>query len=97
MKFKLSHTKIDSFCGDVVSLCIISDKDVSKENIKWYTDNENVSIRDFSNEPNFAFNDKVLVTLRCIGVSTVCAEIGDEKLCCDITVRERRRFKKGDK
>lgn len=97
MKFKLSHTKIDSFCCDVLPLCIIGEEDISSKNIKWYTDNENVSIRGFSNEPNFAFYDKILVTLRNVGTSKIFVEIGEEKLCCEVTVRERRRFKKGDK
>ena len=97
MNFKLSHTKVESFCSDVFALRIIAESDISNENIKWYADNENVSVKQFSNEPNLAFSDKVLITLRKVGTSKVFAEIGEEKLCCEVTVRERRRFKKGEK
>lgn len=97
MNFKLSHTKIESFCSDVLALRIIAEDDIANANIKWYADNDNVSIKGFSNEPNLAFSDKVLVTLRKVGASKVFAEIGEEKLCCEITVRERRRFKEGEK
>lgn len=97
MKLKFSHTTINSFCGDVLPLSIVATNDISNENIKWYSENENVSIKNFSDEANFAFSDKVLITLRQVGSSKIFAEIGGEKLCCEVTVRERRRFKKGEK
>lgn len=93
---KLSHSKIESFCGDVLPLNIIADRDLSAENIKWYSDNENVKITGFSNEELLPFNDGVLITLMSVGSACVFAEIGDEKLCCEVSVRERRRFKIGD-
>lgn len=94
---KLSKSKIESFYSDVLPLYIIADRDISSEDIKWYSENENVKIRGFSDAEQMPFNDGVLITLMGVGTSKVFAEIGDEKLCCEVLVRERRRFKKGEK
>ena len=94
---KLSKSKIESFCGDVLPLYIVADRDVSAVDIKWYTDNQNVKIRGFSDAENMPFNDGVLITLMGVGSAKVFAEIEGETLCCEVKVRERRRFKKGDK
>lgn len=93
---KLSHCKIESFCGDVLPLNIVSDIDVSDKEIKWYTDNDNIKVRGFSDANPLPFNDGVLITLMGVGSAKVFAEIGDEKLCCEVTVRERHRYKKGE-
>lgn len=93
---KLTHSKIKSFCGDVLPLSVVSDRDISSESIKWYTDNCNVKIREFSDANPLPFNDSVLVSLRAVGETKVFAEIGEVILCCEVSVRERRRYKKGD-
>lgn len=97
MKLKLSHSKINSFCGDVIALRLLSENDISNEDIKWYADNENIRIREFSKEKSYAFSDAVLITLRNVGNANIYAEYMGEKLCCEVEIRERRRYKKGEK
>ena len=45
---KLSKAKIESFCGDVLPIELISDTDITKADIKWYVKGDSVSGRFFT-------------------------------------------------
>ncbi len=98
MSIKLSHTHIDSFCGNVLPLYLDCDSDISRAQIKWSTsDGDTVAIRSFEGDDEFAFNHGVLLTLTRPGNATVSAALDGVTYTCEISVREMRRAKPGDK
>lgn len=92
----LSKSTITSFCGNVVPLKLLSQESLAQEDIKWYTDSNVVSIRDFAHEKEFAFNDGVLLTLKEEGTALVWAEYKGQKYTCEVTSQKRRTASKDD-
>lgn len=98
MNIKLSHTHIESFCGNVLPLYLECDSDISKAQIKWSTDNSDVvALRTFAGDDPFSFNHGVLLTLMKPGCATVSAVLEGEAYKCEISVREMKRAQPGDK
>ncbi len=97
MSIKLSHTHIESFCGNVLPLYLECDSDISKAQINWKTDNNDViAIRSFEGDDAFSFNHGVLLTLMKAGHATVSAALDGEAYKCEISVREMRCAQPGD-
>ena len=63
MKYRLSNEKINSFRGDVISLRLISNGMVLRENYMGLYNPEIVFIREFSGEDEDCFDDGVLLIL----------------------------------
>lgn len=95
-KIKLSKQSISTFRGDVVTLQLLGDTDLSKAPIKWtVADSELLHIRDFSkNSPNpynadsNPFNDGVLLSMLSVGETEVTATLDGTKYTCFVSIRE---------
>jgi len=87
MTVRLSRERIDSFCGNVLPLRLLSASDLSAAQIFWRTEGEAVALRTFSEEEEFPFNDGVLLTLMKPGKARVLAELNGAEYACDVTVR----------
>lgn len=96
MPVRLSCEKIDSFCGNVLAIKLLSDKDISNSQIRWYSEGDAVSIRTFESEKEFPFSDGALITLLCPGSDAVCAEIDGETLRCPVSIRPMKRAVPGE-
>ncbi|MBE6630692.1 MAG: hypothetical protein E7624_07595 [Ruminococcaceae bacterium] len=97
MQIRLSQAKIESFKGNVLPLYLISDKDLSKEDITFHTDNEEVVIlHTFKSDDPQSIAHGALLTLVGVGHATVRADYAGESYCCEVSVREMRRAKPGE-
>ena len=98
MSIWLSRELISSFCGDVVALKLLSDEDISSDEILWNRDSEAVKIRDdFKYDERFPFTNGVLITLMEVGTATVTAIHRSKRYSCKIEIRERIHAESGDK
>ena len=86
----LSHKTINSYCGNVVPLRLVSEYDISGENIIWKCDGECVTVKDFSKENEWAFNDGILLTLTKPGNALVECIYNNQTYTCTVNVRERK-------
>lgn len=87
MTVRLSRERIDSFCGNVLPLRLLSSSDLSGQPISWRVEGESVALRTFSSEADHPFSDGVLLTLTKPGLSSVFAEWNGESYCCPVSVR----------
>lgn len=95
---KLSKTDINTFVGNVVSLQLLSQKDISSEDIKWSSSDENiVYIRDFKTDGKPNFSDGVLLVMMGIGSAKVTAELYGDVFTCDVTIRDIQKASENDK
>jgi len=99
----LSKTSIRSFAGDVVSLQLLGDSDLTKEDIRWKADGEYVHIRTFTDQDHyrydddrFGFNNGVLLTLLKPGTSAVTAEYAGITYTCTVSAREMKKASSDD-
>jgi len=90
MSMRFTKDSVNSFCGHVVPLRIVCDRDISQESIIWTSDSEAVGIHSFAQGSPYSFHDGVLLTLRQIGHAVITAELNGEVCRCEVTVRERR-------
>jgi len=90
MSIKLSKSSISSFVGDVLPLQLISDEDISKKNIVWTASSDIVSVRTFSGDGEFDFNDGILLTLLTPGNAVVTAELDGTTYECSINIRKMK-------
>ncbi|MBQ8606503.1 MAG: hypothetical protein IJ408_07160 [Clostridia bacterium] len=91
MSIKLSKTKIESFCGDVLPIELLSDADITKADIRWYVIGEAASVRSFPADAPYSHTNKALITFLKPGIAKVVAELEGEKYECEIFAREMRR------
>lgn len=96
MTVRFSRESIDSFCGDVLPLRLVTDRDISSENIKWRAEGDAVLLRTFDGEEEFPFSDGVLVTLVKPGEAAIYAALDGAEYACPVSVRQMRRAKEGD-
>ena len=95
---KLSKTNIDTFVGNVVSLQLFSDKDISSENIIWSSSDDSiVYIRDFKTEGKTNFSDGVLLVMMGLGNAEIKAEYNGEAFTCTVVTREMKKADENDK
>ena len=94
---KLSKAKIESFCGDVLPIELISDTDITKADIKWYVKGDSVSVRSFTDDDPYSYRNQAILTLLKPGNATVCATVSEQEFCCDVKVREAKKAQKSDK
>lgn len=87
---KIIPSSIHSFVGNVVAVRLVSDRDISKENITWSASSDTVSIKSFSDDTRYAFSDGVLLTLSHVGQATVTAYLDGNEYTLPITVREMK-------
>ena len=92
MKLYISKDKIETFCGNVFSLRLVSDEDISKKDINWESDGDAVSIRDFKGEDKDCFNHGILLTAVNEGECTVKAELDGRTYECRVKVHQMRTF-----
>lgn len=91
MSIRFSHDSIHSFKGNVLPLYLVSDKDLSKEDITFYSDDEDVVIlHTFKGEDPQSIAHCALLTLVGVGSTTVRATYGEEQFVCEVTVREMK-------
>ncbi len=93
MERKLSKTKIESFCGDVVPLRLLGGAPGSPA-VTWSADGGCVRVRSFADEPE-PFTEGVLLTLMKPGSAAVTASCGGETYTCAVEVRERKAAASG--
>ncbi len=87
-KTRLSKRQIKTFAGDVVSLRLISQEDISRADIRWTTtDPDIVSIRTFRGNDDDSFSDGVLLTMLSEGNCDITAELDGSTFSCPVTVR----------
>lgn len=92
-----SKPEIRSFAGDVVTLQLFADRDLSKAPVRWKTENPEVAtFRDFSKEID-GFADKILVTLRSAGITEITASLDGEEISCPVYVHKARHADSEDK
>jgi len=89
MSIRLSHSEITSFCGHVLPLRLLADRDISHADITWASDSDAVALSAFCDE--CAVRDGVLLILNKIGQADVTASLDGITYTCRVTVRERRR------
>ena len=107
MCIKLSKQSISTFCGDIATLQLVSDIDLSNAPIKWETtDDTVVSIREFcegkcsvyqKDGSYSAFNDGILLTMLKSGDAKITASLNGETYSCDVSVRAAKSAKVTDK
>ena len=97
MKCYLSHTQIETFRTNVMSLKLVSDEDIRYADIKWYTDSDILRIRDFKGTTAFDLNNGILISCDKVGEATVTAELDGVKYECTVKVREEKHAKPTDK
>ena len=91
----LSETKIESFCGDVLPLSLLSDGGEMPD-VVFTSDSDAVAVRDFRGG-EYGFSDGVLLILNKVGCAKITASCGGEEHAALVTVRERRVASEGDK
>ncbi|MBE6597604.1 MAG: hypothetical protein E7641_08060 [Ruminococcaceae bacterium] len=97
MNIKLSHERINSFCGDVLPLYLVSEQDLSKENIQWRSENEDlVILHTFSSDDPESVAHCALLTLVGVGETSVSATYNGHTYTCSVSVRPMRQAKKGE-
>lgn len=97
MPIRFSHDSIHSFKGNVLPLYLVSDTDLSKEDISFYSDNEEVVLlHTFKSEDPQSVAHCALLTLVGVGSTTVRAEYAGECYTCEVTVREMQGAKEGE-
>lgn len=95
---KLSKTNINTFVGNIVSLQLLSDKDISSENIIWSSSDDSiVYIRDFKTEGKTNFSDGVLLVMMGLGNAEIKAEYNGEAFTCTVVTREMKKADENDK
>lgn len=94
---KLSKTNISTFCGNIVTLMLLSDKDISKEEINWISSDESiVYIRDFKQSGTPNFSDGVLLVMMGEGRAEVKAEYNGNEYTCFVESREMKKASPDD-
>ncbi|MBO5743157.1 MAG: discoidin domain-containing protein [Clostridia bacterium] len=89
---KLSKTSIKTFCGNIVTLMLISSKDISKEDIIWTSSDESiVYIRDFKQNGTPNFSEGVLLVMMGEGTANVKAEFNGNEYTCLVESREMKK------
>ena len=98
LNMKLSKTSISTFCGNIVTLRLLADYDISNANIKWSSSDESiVYIRDFKNANSDGFADGVLLVMMGAGNARVQAELNGNIFECNVYIREMETAKESDK
>ena len=92
MTVRLSKDNISTFVGNVISLRLLSEQDISKCHITWRTEGDAVKIRDFSGDDPDCFNHGVLLTAMHEGRSLVTAEWDGKTYTCTVNVTKMRSF-----
>lgn len=89
MKYKLSEEKIESFCGNVIPLCLEGDG-LAQQPVTWSCEGDDVLLlRTFSHEKGVeSAANGVLLTLTKPGNATVTASLDGEEYRCRVSVRE---------
>ena len=92
MSRKLSRKSIESYRGDVLPLHIGFDGEeqeyLKSADIKWESDSDCVTIRNFRGEDCMCFNNGVLLNLNKVGKANIKATLEGECYVCEVTVRE---------
>lgn len=96
MSVRLSKESIDSFCGNVLPLRLISDGGACADDIKWRVEGDAAMLRTFEREEEFPFSDGVLVTLAKPGEAVIYAVAAGTEYACPVRVREMRRAAEGE-
>ena len=96
MERKLSSSRIESWCGNVVSLRLFGATEYGNDPISWSADSDAVQITSFANNPDGGFTDGVLLSLMKPGEATVIASLGEESYCCRVCIREMKKATSGD-
>ena len=97
MQVHLSITAIRSFQGNVLPLYLVSDADLSKEDIRFQSENEAVVIlHTFKREDPQSVAHCALLTLVGVGQTRVRADYKGQSYFCDVIVREMRRAAPGE-
>ncbi|MBE5893990.1 MAG: hypothetical protein E7286_11610 [Lachnospiraceae bacterium] len=89
----LSKTYIESFQGDVVPLWLEADEELleaSSGEVSWQLSGRSVRIRRFCSDEPEPISYGVLLMMRDVGESTICAEYKNQRLFCTVVVREKR-------
>ena len=90
MQCRLSKTAMESFCGDVLPLYLISDADLSHRDIRWSVDRDCVGVRSFAGDESTAVAHCALLTFRKPGSAVVTAELDGKQYHCRVSVGERK-------
>ena len=94
----LSKKSIRTFCGNIVTLRLLSEKNISKENIIWSSSDESiVSIRDFKTSGTPNFSDGVLLIMMGEGRAQIRAELNGDVFICNVESVKRQTASSGDK
>ncbi len=96
MKCYFSKPRIESFCGDVVALQLLADRDIAYEAIAWRCESKIVSVKTFGDDEEFPFKNGVLLTLKQPGTADVIAEYEGAEYCCPVSVRTARTLQEGE-
>jgi len=97
MAIFLTKENIESFCGDVLPLQLLSDtEELAQEPIRWTADSDRVKIRTFQNDEPMSFTNGVLLTLMQPGKSCVRASCRGVEYTCTVTAREPMRVSSDD-
>lgn len=106
MSTKLSKQSISTFRGDVVTLRLVGDTDLTDAPIIWQSSDESiVSVREFClgkctinrDGAYTAFNDGVLLTMLGTGEANITVALNGEVFNCSVRVREPESAKPTDK
>ena len=97
MKCYFSKAELNSFQGNVLSLKLVSDTDISRADIKWGCESDILRIKKFNCTGDYFCNHGVLLSLDKVGEATVTAELDGEIYECAVKVREARKATPTDK
>jgi len=87
MERRLSHTVIDSYCGNVLPLRLLGGPEYGQEPITWRCDGQCVQLTTQNGEEKGCFTDGVMLTLLKPGQATVTATFEGKEYSCAVSVR----------
>ncbi len=92
---KLSKEIIKTFCGDVVTIKLCGGQ--GKEVLWRSSDSNAIFTRTYKDALPDPFSDRVILVLKKAGEYKVFATCDGEEFECTVSVREMRKYKKGEK
>ena len=91
MSIMLTNENISSFVGDVLPLRLTGVDDRRAE-VRWSVSGDAVTLRDFSDDPEYGFTTGVLLSLVKVGEATVKAEYDGKIYTASVSVRDMKHY-----
>ena len=92
----LSKKLISSYVGDVIPLSLIGEGIEKSSPVTWRAEGGVATIRSFSGDGNYSFNNSVLISLINAGEGQIIAELDGKEYIAAVTAREMTHSSSND-